>query len=73
MKTDNSFPENSSNFSSRKSQLKANAELIENLQKRINDLLFIYHNFKIGDTSQLVYFSILEVMAIVGVFLYLRR
>lgn len=36
MKTDNSFPENSSNFSARKSLLKANAELIENLQKRIN-------------------------------------
>ena len=36
MKTDNSLPENSLNFSSRESLLKANAELIENLQKRIN-------------------------------------
>jgi hypothetical protein len=36
MKTDNSLPENSLKFSSRKSLLKANAELIENLQKRIN-------------------------------------
>lgn len=33
-------------------------------------LLFIYHNFKIGDTSQLVYFSILEVMSVIGVMLY---
>ena len=36
MKTDNSLPENSLNFSSRESLIKANAELIENLQKRIN-------------------------------------
>jgi hypothetical protein len=36
MKTDNPMPKNSSNFSSRKSLLKANTELIENLQKRIN-------------------------------------
>jgi hypothetical protein len=36
MKTDNSFPENSLNFSSRESLLKANAELIGNLQKRIH-------------------------------------
>lgn len=36
MKTDNPIPENSLNFSSRESLLKANAELIENLQKRIN-------------------------------------
>jgi hypothetical protein len=36
MKTDNSFPENSLKFSSRESLLKANAELIGNLQKRIH-------------------------------------
>jgi len=36
MKTDNIIPENSLNFSSRDSLLKANAELIDNLQKRIN-------------------------------------
>jgi len=36
MKTDNPIPENSLNFSSRESLLKANAELIGNLQKRIN-------------------------------------
>ena len=36
MKTDNNNPENSLNFSSRESLLKANSELIENLQKRIN-------------------------------------
>ncbi len=36
MKTDNNNPEISLNFSSRKSLLKANSELIENLQKRIN-------------------------------------
>lgn len=36
MKTDNPIPGNSSNFSSRESLLKANSELIENLQKRIN-------------------------------------
>jgi phosphatidylinositol kinase/protein kinase (PI-3 family) len=36
MKTDNPIPENSSIFSSRESLLKANSELIENLQKRIN-------------------------------------
>ena len=36
MKTANSNPEISLNFSSRESLLKANSELIENLQKRIN-------------------------------------
>ena len=36
MKTDINKPENSLNFSSRDSLLKANSELIENLQKRIN-------------------------------------
>jgi hypothetical protein len=36
MKIDNTIPENSLNFSSRESLLKANAELIDNLQKRIN-------------------------------------
>lgn len=36
MKTDNNNPENCSVFSSRNSLLKANAELIDNLQKRIN-------------------------------------
>lgn len=36
MKTDTNNPENSLNFSSRESLLKANAGLIDNLQKRIN-------------------------------------
>jgi hypothetical protein len=36
MKTNINNPENSSIFSSREFLLKANAELIENLQKRIN-------------------------------------
>lgn len=36
MKTDTHIPENSLIFSSRESLLKANSELIENLQKRIN-------------------------------------
>jgi hypothetical protein len=36
MKTDNNMPGNSLNFTSRESLLKTNAELIENLQKRIN-------------------------------------
>ena len=36
MKTDNNKPENSIIFSSRESLLKTNAELIENLKKRIS-------------------------------------
>jgi hypothetical protein len=52
MKTDNSFPENSSIFSSRKSLLKANAELIENLQKRINVKRFRVQE---GDSIRLGY------------------
>lgn len=36
MKTDTNNPENSLNFSLRESLLKANAGLIDNLQKRIN-------------------------------------
>lgn len=36
MKTDNIIPGNSINFSSRESLLKTNAELIDNLQKRIH-------------------------------------
>jgi len=52
MKTDNSFPENFSNFSSRKSLLKANAELIENLQKRINVKRFRVQE---GDSIRLGY------------------
>ena len=36
MKTDTHIPENSLIFSSRESLLKANSELIENIQKRIN-------------------------------------
>ncbi len=34
-------------------------------------LLFIWHNYNSGDSSQMIYFTILEVMSIVGVFLYL--
>lgn len=36
-------------------------------------LLFIHHNLKIGDTTQLQYFSILEVMAVSGVIGYLWK
>lgn len=36
MKNDNSKPESLLNFSSRESLLKANAELIEQIQKRVN-------------------------------------
>lgn len=31
-------------------------------------LLFIWHNFNSGDSSQVIYFTILEIMSIVGVF-----
>lgn len=34
-------------------------------------LLFIWHNYNSGDSSQMIYFTILEIMSIVGVFLYL--
>jgi uncharacterized membrane protein len=34
-------------------------------------LLFIWHNYNSGDSSQMIYFTILEVMSIIGVFLYL--
>lgn len=52
MKTDNSLPENSLNFSSRESLLKANSELIENLQKRINVKRF---RLQEGDSIKLGY------------------
>ncbi len=52
MKTDNSLPENSFNFSSRESLLKANSELIENLQKRINVKRF---RLQEGDSIRLGY------------------
>jgi len=52
MKTDNPIPKNSSNFSSRESLLKANAELIENLQKRINVKRFRVQE---GDSIKLGY------------------
>jgi hypothetical protein len=34
-------------------------------------LLFIWHNYNSGDSSQMIYFTILEIMSIVGVFLYM--
>jgi hypothetical protein len=34
-------------------------------------LLFIWHNYNSGDSSQLIYFTILEIMSVVGVFLYM--
>jgi di/tricarboxylate transporter len=34
-------------------------------------LLFIWHNYNSGDSSQMIYFTILEIMSIIGVFLYL--
>lgn len=36
-------------------------------------LLFIWHNYNSGDSSQMIYFTILEVMSIIGVFLYLYQ
>jgi hypothetical protein len=56
MKTDNSLPENSLNFSSRESLLKANSELIENLQKRINVKRFRPQE---GDSIKLGYIRVL--------------
>jgi IS4 transposase len=52
MKTDNPIPENPSNFSSRESLLKANSELIEILQKRINVKRFRVQE---GDSIKLGY------------------
>ena len=34
-------------------------------------LLFIWHNYNSGDSSQVIYFTILEIMSIIGVFLYI--
>lgn len=31
-------------------------------------LLLIWHNYNSGDNSQMIYFTILEIMSIVGVF-----
>jgi hypothetical protein len=56
MKTDNSLPENSLIFSSRESLLKANSELIENLQKRINVKRF---RLQEGDSIKLGYIRVL--------------
>jgi hypothetical protein len=33
-------------------------------------LLFIWHNYYLGDSSQLIYFTILEIMSIFGVIYY---
>ena len=52
MKTDDPIPENSLKFSSRESLLKANSELIENLQKRINVKRF---RLQEGDSVKLGY------------------
>lgn len=52
MKTDIEIPENSLNFASRESLLKTNAELIENLQKRINVKRFRLQD---GDSIKLGY------------------
>lgn len=56
MKTDTPIPEKSSNFSSRESLLKANSELIENLQKRINVKRF---RLQEGDSIKLGYIRVL--------------
>lgn len=56
MKTDTPIPKNSSNFSSRESLLKANSELIENLQKRINVKRF---RLQEGDSIKLGYIRVL--------------
>jgi len=56
MKTDNIIPGNSIIFSSRNSLLKANAELIENLQKRINVKRFRPQE---GDSIKLGYIRVL--------------
>jgi hypothetical protein len=34
-------------------------------------LLFIWHNYSSGDSSQMIYFTILEIMSVVGVFIYI--
>jgi hypothetical protein len=34
-------------------------------------LLFIWHNYNSGDSSQMIYFTILEIMSVVGVFIYI--
>ncbi|AYK15887.1 hypothetical protein AOB57_012420 [Methanosarcina flavescens] len=36
-------------------------------------LLLIWHNYNSGDSSQMIYFTILEIMSIVGVFLYIYQ
>jgi hypothetical protein len=56
MKTDTPIPEKPSNFSSRESLLKANSELIENLQKRINVKRF---RLQEGDSIKLGYIRVL--------------
>lgn len=50
-----------------------NKAFYSNLIYSFGYLLFIYHNIKIGDTTQFYYFSILEVMALGGVVLYLLK
>jgi len=52
MKIDNTMPENPLIFSSRESLIKANAELINNLQKRINVKRFRLQD---GDSIKLGY------------------
>lgn len=56
MKTDSNGPEISLNFSSRELLLKTNAELIENLQKRINVKRFRPQE---GDSIKLGYIRVL--------------
>lgn len=36
-------------------------------------ILLIWHNLQIEDSSQVVYFVVLEVMAVMGVILYLKK
>jgi hypothetical protein len=35
-------------------------------------LLFIWHNYNSGDSLQMIYFTVLEIMSIVGVFIYIH-
>jgi len=50
-----------------------NKAFYSNLIYSFGYLLFIYHNLKIGDPTQLKYFVILEAMAVGGVIIHLIK
>jgi ABC-type Fe3+-siderophore transport system permease subunit len=55
--------------------LTCNKAFMANLIYCFGYLLLIWHNIQIGDSPQMIYFSLLEIMSIVGVFyfLYINR